>query len=685
MSVAGVQKVSRGDFPTGAKIWEPSEDRIQRSKLFDYVRWLGTNRHLQFQDYEGLWKWSVSEIENFWATISSYFTVFPERSPQDVLTERRMPGAHWFPGAIANFAQEALSRSGSDDALVSYSEARGFATLTSAQLRALVMAAATGLRTLGVKRGDRVVAYMPNVPETVIAFLASASLGAIWSCCSQDAGPRAVLDRFQQIEPTVLIAADGYRYGGRDFDRLDVVSEIAAALPSLRAVVVVPNLSNKPRLANGAVDWDALCRFDADPGFEVVPFDHPLWILFTSGTTGAPKPIVHSHGGIVLEKLKAHSLHLDLKETDRFFWFGSPSWAVWNEAVCGLLLGATVLIYDGNPRYPDMSALWHFVHDTRATFFGASAPYFLACMQAGLSPKRNLDLDALRTIGSTGAPLTPDGFRWIYQHVKRDVLLGPMSGGTDVCTSFVGPNPMLPVYVGEMQCRWLGAAVRSYDSDGHEIVDQLGELVVTEPMPSMPLRFWNDPGDARYRETYFEHFRGVWRHGDWIKVTGRGTCVITGRSDATLKVSGVRMGTSEFYAVLDTIGEIADTLLVSVNTPSGDKLLLFVVPAAGVVLNASLKDKIIATLRQQLSPRHRPDLILELREVPRTFNGKKLEVPITRLLAGMPFDRASLGSAGSLDAIVELVDAVRHAGIPVSVTIPPRPSTRQRASTDKEL
>jgi acetoacetyl-CoA synthetase len=642
----------------GTLLWEPSEVAKSRTQISRYMRWLDAERGLSFSTYAELWQWSVSDLEGFWESIWEYFDVSAKSPPTAVLTSREMPGARFFPGATLNYAEHALRRSGAGVAVVFRRESGEKGRLSWDELKDQVARARAGLLRLGVGPGDRVAAFLPNSPEALIAFLAAASLGATWSSASPEFGAGSVLDRFGQIAPKVLIAVDGYAHGGKFFDRAEVVRDIAAALPSLAATVIAPRGGGAVK---GALPWAEFVGASGELAFDAVPFDHPLWILYSSGTTGLPKPIVQGHGGILLEHLKALALHGDLGEGDRFFWFTTTGWMMWNYLVSGLTVGAAVVLYEGSPGYPDLNALFRLAEEEGVTYFGTSAPFILACHKAGLQPKLAANLSRVRTVGSTGAPLPPEGFAWVYESVKKDVLLASIAGGTDVCTAFENSCPLLPVYAGELQCHALGAKVEAWSAAGKAVVGEVGELVVTAPMPSMPLYFLNDESGERMRESYFADFPGVWRHGDWIKVTERGTSVIYGRSDSTLNRGGVRMGTSEFYRVVEALPEVQDSVVVDTGSLSSEgKLHLFVVLAAGVVWNDALKKKIAATLRSGVSPRHVPDDILPIPEVPRTLSGKKLEVPIKRILMGAPRDRVlNAGTLANPKAVDALLEAAR--------------------------
>jgi acetoacetyl-CoA synthetase len=644
-------------------MWTPSPERVERSNMTRYLRWLRERRGLRFGSYDELWRWSVDDLDAFWASIWDFFEVGGP-APSPAVAERRMPGASWFPGAALNHAELSLRRQDEHPALLFGNETGELGTVSYAELGRRVAAMTVGLHRLGVGKGDRVAAYLPNVPETVVAMLATASIGAIWSSCAPEFGVSSVVDRFAQIEPKVLVAVDGYRYNGSWHDRRDALAEIRRRLPTLQATVLVGGTGGIE--ADGVVGWERLLEqgAGAELVFEPVAFDHPLWVLYSSGTTGLPKAIVHGHGGIALELLKSISLHLDLGPADRFFWFTTTGWMMWNFLVGGLLLGSTVVLYDGSPGHPDMGALWRFAERSGMTYLGTSAAFILASSKAGVAPARDVDLSALHSIGSTGSPLPPEGFAWLYEQVAPDVLVGSTSGGTDVCTSFVTSCPLLPVYPGEIQCRALGAKVEAFDEQGRPVVGEVGELVVTEPLPSMPLLFWNDPGGERYRDSYFSTWPGVWRHGDWIRITERGTCIISGRSDSTLNRGGVRMGTAEFYRVVEALDEVVDSLVVDVSDPGDEgRLLLFVVLRPGIELDDGLQGRIRDAVRTDLSPRHVPDRIQAIAEVPRTLSGKKLEVPVKRMLTGVPLEQAvSEGALANPRAVHEVVALARADG-----------------------
>ncbi len=644
----------------GELLYEPSVEDIERSNLHAYMKFLARERGRDFANYQELWAWSVSEVGAFWQSIVDYFQVQLSGSPGAPVSGK-MPDVRWFEGALVNYAEHALRRRDDHLAVIFKNEAGERSELTYGELYALVGRMRAGLVRLGVGRGDRVAALLPNRPETLAAFLATASLGAIWSSCSPEFGVPSVLDRFRQIEPKVLLAVAGYRYGGRDFDRSSELAHIASQLPSVERTVLfgsAPATSLSPAPLSFA-DFSAEA---SEVTFEPVPFDHPLWVLYSSGTTGLPKPIVQGHGGILLEHLKALALHCDIKPSDRFFWFSTTGWMMWNFLISGLLLGSTLVLYDGSPAYPGLSTLWKLAEHEGITYFGTSAPFLLACQKAGLEPGQKHDLSRITRIGTTAAPLPADGFGWVYEKIHRKLSLGSCSGGTDVCTAFVLGCPILPVHAGELQCRGLGAKIEAFDDAGRALVNEVGELVLSEPLPSMPVFFWGDHDGSRLRQSYFAAYEGVWRHGDWIKITPHGSCVIYGRSDSTLNRGGVRMGTSEFYRLIEQLPEVQDSLVVDTSALTGasgdDKLWLFLVLAPGQALDDVLKKKLKDTIRRELSPRHVPDEMRVIAEVPRTLNGKKLEVPVKKILQGTPPEKAAsrdtLANPASLDAFVAL-------------------------------
>ena len=657
----------------GALLWEPSTELREGSNLAHYMEWLKEEKDLSFDDYEELWEWSVARIEDFWESIWEYRGVEGSMPYERVLSSREMPGARWFEGSELNYAQHVFKGRNPEGTAVMYqSELRSLGSITWEELRERVGSLAGGLKELGVGSGDRVVAYVPNSPEALIAFLACASIGAVWSSCSPDFGVGSVVDRFAQIEPKVLFAVDGYRYGGEDYDRMRVVGRLQEEIPTLEKTVILPYLGEEPDTSGltDTVMWDDLLLENegAELEFEQVPFDHPLWVLYSSGTTGLPKAIVQGHGGILLEHLKKIYLHMDVKEgEDRFFWFTTTGWMMWNVVVSSLLSGAAALLYDGNPGYPDLNTLWEFAEETGMTCFGTSAGYLTSCMKAGIEPGRDYDLSSLRAIGSTGSPLPPEGFQWVYENVKEDIWLFSTSGGTDLCTAFVGGCPLLPVRAGELQCRSLGAKVEAFDEEGNSLIGEVGELVITEPMPSMPLYLWNDPEGERYRESYFDVYPGVWRHADWIKITPSGSAVIYGRSDSTINRGGVRMGTSEIYRAVEKVEEVQDSLVIDIQRPDGSaSMRLFVVLEEGTELDDGLVNKIKRSIRENTSPRHVPDEVLKIPEVPRTLNGKKVEVPVKKILMGKPPEEAaskdSLSNPESLEPFVELADRFQGRG-----------------------
>ncbi|SDM20305.1 acetoacetyl-CoA synthetase [Catalinimonas alkaloidigena] len=623
-------------------LWQPTATAVQQSRLQHYLTWLRAHRQLDFSTYEEVWYWSVDQPAAFWASLWDYFEVASPTPYQRVL-EGAMPGANWFPGSQLNYAEH-IFRQATDarPALLFRSERHPLRAVSWQELTQQVASLSHYLRQQGIGAGDRVAAYLPTIPEATVAFLATCALGAVWSSCSPDFGTGSVTDRFQQIEPKVLIAVDGYTYNGKPHDRTHAVRELQAALPSVERVLLIPYLQADATLA-GTVPWaEALATPDAPLTFASVPFAHPIWVLYSSGTTGLPKAITHSHGGVLLEHLKYLAFHNDCRPGERFFWYTTTGWMMWNFVQASLLVGATAVLYDGSPAYPTLDTLWQLTEEAGIHHFGTSAGFLMACRQAGLAPGQQSDLATLRSIGSTGSPLPPEGFDWVYEAVKSDVWLTSMSGGTDVCSAFVGGCPLRPVYEGEIQCRALGCALDAYDDQGQPVRDMMGEMVITQPMPSMPIYFWNDPERARYRDSYFEMFPGVWRHGDWIEITSRDSLIIYGRSDATLNRGGVRIGTSEVYRAVDQVPAVADSLVVCLDLPGGQQYMpLFVKMRADQALTDDVIQQLRQALRHNYSPRHVPDAVVAVEDIPYTLSGKKMEAPVKRILMGQAPERAA--------------------------------------------
>lgn len=641
----------------------PSLEEQKASRVGRLVQWLADNKNLHFEDYQSLWQWSVSDLPGFWRSVWEHFKVVNHHEPDRILDDRSMPGAHWFTGARLNYAENALS--GPDDAIVviAISQTRERLQLTRGELRDQVARARAGLQRLGVRPGDRVAGYLPNIPEAVVAMLATVSLGAVWSSVAPEFGTQTVLDRFSQVAPKVLIAVDGYKYADKNIVRTDAVRTIREGLSSLTATVGVSYLA-----ADGAeigdISWNELTSQPAEPAYEAVPFDHPLWILFSSGTTGLPKAITHGHGGIVVEQIKSHALQTDLGRNDTYFVYCTTSWVMWNILVSALLVEASIVLMDGNPAYPNAATLWHIVSNEKVTAFGCGASVLVQAAREGVRPAVDFDMTSLRSISSTGSPLPPEAFEWVYREVGSDIFLQSSSGGTDICGAFVGGSPLLPVRAGEIAGRCLGVDVHAFDPEGAQVIGVAGELVVSSPMPSMPIYFWNDPEGRRYKEAYFDVFPGKWRHGDWIVMNEDGSCVIQGRSDGTLNRGGVRLGTAEFYNHLSRRSDVEDCLVVHLEDSSGGlgRLLLFVTLPSGSSLNDQLTESICSDLRQALSPRHVPDRVFQVPQIPYGLTGKKLEVPVKRILQGAP--RATVVSDGALrdssalDKFQEIADLI---------------------------
>ncbi|MEO6651038.1 MAG: acetoacetate--CoA ligase [Ilumatobacteraceae bacterium] len=650
-------------MPTPPVLWTPAADARTSTRLGRFLTFCEQRADRTFDGYDALWEWSVGDgLSDCWAAIWDWFGVDASEPYDTVLDRRVMPGARWFSGARLNYAQHAIRMGdGRTDeiALVGVSQSRDRIDVTWGDLTEQVARARCGLRRLGVGEGNHVAAYLPNVPETIVAFLAASSLGAIWTSCAPEFGVQAVLDRFRQVEPTVLLAVDRYRYGRREVNRVEELATIRAGLPTLTTTVVLPYPDADT--VDGTITWDALLAEHEPLDFAQVAADHPLYVLYSSGTTGLPKPIIHGHAGVLVEHFKTLGLHGDMGPDDRFTWFTTTGWMMWNYVVSGLIVGSRVVLYDGDPNANGPGTLWKMAADERLTWFGGGAPFYTACMRAGLVPMDEFDLTDLRAIGSTGAPLPAAAFRWIYEAVAPDAMLSPFSGGTDVCTAFVGGSPMTPVWEGEIPTRYLGASIEAFDEEGHAVIGEQGELVLTQPMPTMPLGFVGDVDGSRLREAYFDVFPGVWRHGDWVVVTERGSCVISGRSDATLNRGGVRVGTAEIYRVAESIEAVADSLVVHLESSAADDpgtLVLFVVLDDGVDLDDRVRERIRSGLRTGLSPRHVPDEIYQMLAIPTTLSGKKLELPVKKILRGADPDeaasRGALKDPTALDAIVEI-------------------------------
>jgi acetoacetyl-CoA synthetase len=676
------------NIQTGDVLWTPTPEQIASTRITEYARWLESHHGLRFADYEALWKWSTDDLEAFWQSIWNYFDVQANGQSRPVLGSVEMPGARWFPHTQLNYAEHIFrNATPARPALVVRTEGEPVRYVSWAELERSTGALAAKLHELGVVQGDRVASYLPNRPETVIAFLACASLGAIWSSCSPDMGANVVLDRFRQIEPKLLFAVDSYSYNGKSHDRTTVVEELLRELPSVQHVVHVSgpaslasgrehgkiNKANKDTQSSGSgannalppaswskgtISWHLAIANNSPLSYQRVPFAHPLWIVYSSGTTGLPKAIVHSHGGIVLTHLKTLALQHDLRPDDRLMFLGSTGWIVWNLQIGALLTGASIVLFDGNPAWPEPQALWRFVDEQEVTLLGCGAAFLVNCMKDGLRPRDFVPLSALRSINSTGSPLPNDAYAWVYNAVKPDLWLASISGGTDIASGFVACAPILSVTAGEIQCRELGVAAYAFDEAGHKVINEVGELVITKPMPSMPVFFWNDEGGKRYRESYFEHYPGVWRHGDWIRFTAQGTAVIYGRSDTTINRNGIRMGTAEIYRVVEELPEIRDSLVVDLEyLGRASYMPLFVVLATGVTFDEALKARIVQQIKTKASARHVPNDIFEVSEVPRTLTGKKMELPVRKLLLGMAPDkvaqRDAMANPNSFDYFIQ--------------------------------
>lgn len=652
-----------------ALLWQADEKTRQNAHLQTYLTWLTKHHQRQFDNYAALWRWSVDEPAAFWETVWAYFSVINHAPYQDVLSGLQMPGARWFEGARLNYAEHIFRKANdANPAILFQNERQALTEISWKTLKQQTATLAQFLRNAGIKPGDRIAAYLPNTPHAIVAVLAAMSIGAVWSSCSPDFGANSVADRFVQIEPKVLITVDGYTYGGKSFDKQETVQEICRLLPSLQTVIFIPylNANAQPNGLPNAVFWDDVVNSGDSVSdqleFESLPFEHPIWILYSSGTTGIPKAITHAHGGNLIEHLKYLHFHNDVHPGERFFWYSTTGWMMWNFTLAAMLTGASIVLYDGSPGYPNLNVLWELAQNARITHFGTSAPFLVSCMKNGLVPKNDFDLSPMRGIGSTGSPLPPEAFDWVYENVKPDIWLSSMAGGTDVCTAWVGGNPLLPVYEGEIQCRCLGCAMESWDEDGKPVpAGSVGEMVVTKPMPSMPVYFWNDPDGERYRTSYFEEYPGVWRQGDWLCITPRDSLIILGRSDATLNRQGVRIGTAEIYRALDKIPAIQDSLVINLERPDGsDWMPLFVTLAEGATLDDALIALVRKTLRSDYSPRHVPDAIFVVPKIPYTISGKKMETPVKKILQRKPLDKAynrdSMKNPSAMDFFIAFAD-----------------------------
>ena len=655
------------NMQSGEQLWSPPAARIRDANVTAFSQWLERERGLRFEDYAALWRWSVEDLDGFWGALFEYFHIDCSAPPSCVLARRAMPGAQWFPGARLNYAQHVLRREhGGGDALLFASESHPLQPVSWQTLGTQVRTLATRLRAAGVAPGDRVVAWMPNIPQTMVAMLATTAVGAIWACCSPDFGERGMLDRLAQLKPKLFFCVDGYRYGGKAIDRREELRRIVGGLTDLEHIVCLPYLETErtEMPVPSAVPWNSFMQgpeiSEAEFRYEQVPFDHPLWILFSSGTTGLPKAIVHGHGGILLENLKNATFHFDLHAGDRLFFFTTSGWMLWNFLTSTPLTGAVPVLYDGHPAYPQPDVLWKIADAAGASLFGASPTYVDQLARNGIAPGERYPLSNLRTISLAGSPATPECMAWFYRNVKADLWVANGSGGTDCCTGFVGGVPTLPVHAGEIQAPSLGVSVKAFDERGQSVIDQVGELVITEPMPSMPLRFWNDPGDERYLETYFQEYPGIWRHGDFFKINAAGRSAVLGRSDATLNRYGVRIGTAEIYRTLALLGEVQDSLIVNLDLRDGGFFMpLFVKLSPGTKLDAGIESQIRGLLRGEYTARHVPDKIYEVPAIPYTLTGKKMEVPVRRILMGVAPAKAAnpsaMADAAALDYFIDYV------------------------------
>ena len=657
----------------GQELWQPTQQQVEQSGLWHYMNWLRESRGRDFHDYAALWEWSATDIEGFWRSIWDYFHIQADGDPTQVLSSHKMPGAQWFPDTALNYAEH-IFRNATDQrpAIIARCEGSQPVEMSWQQLQRDVGALAATLRGLGIERGDRVVAYLSNVPQTVVAFLACASIGAIWSSCAPEMGVSVVLDRFQQIAPKLIFATDSYTYAGKQFDRREVLNEVLQGLPDIANVIHVPgplfgrDAEHASVPWHDCMGWSDATRDEAPLQFERVPFSHPLWVVYSSGTTGLPKAMVHSHGGIVLTHLKTNRLQHDVLPGDRFMFLGSTGWIVWNLMIGSLLAGATVVLSDGNPTAPNDASLWDFIDQYQVSIFGCGAAFLIKSMKDGVQPSQGRKFEKLRAINSTGSPLPLDAYAWVYDNVKRDLWLASISGGTDIASGFVACAPILPVNAGEIQCRELGVAAYAFNEQGEKVIGEVGELVITEPMPSMPVFFWNDEQGARYYDSYFDVFPGYWRHGDWIEFSQRGTAVIYGRSDSTINRFGIRMGTAEIYRVVEELDAVKDSLVVDLEYLGRPSFMpLFVTLGDGQSLTDELIAQIKNAIKTKASARHVPNVVVQVAEIPRTLTGKKMEVPVRKLLLGADAAKVAspdaMANPSSIDFFIQFREQVPQA------------------------
>lgn len=628
--------------------WEPSSDFMKDSNMYNFMQWCNQKHQMNCETYSDFWQWSTTELESFWQSIVHFFELNYEGNIIPILQQKqKMIDTEWFPNLSLNYAEnvfkEALSTS---PAIVFKDENSDVIEITWQSLRQQCANIAKQFKALGLKKGDRVVGLLSNTPDAVIAFLAANSIGAIWSCCSPDFGTKSIIDRFEQIEPHIFIAVNGYQYNGRLYDTTEAVSKIKNSIKSIKHTIVIDSIATDSKI-EGALKWEDLISQKAKSlTFEKVVFNHPIWVLYSSGTTGKPKAITHSTGGIITEHLKALSLHHNVKNGDRFFWYSTTGWMMWNYATSALLCGSTLAIFNGSPAYPTADALWKFAEEANITHFGAGAGYYNYCLKGGIDLSDNVALKRIQSFGATGSPLTADSFQWIKEKVNPNGWIVSLSGGTDICSGFVGGSPLLPVYEGEIQCRMLGVQLKAYNEEGVAIQNELGEMVIEKPMPSMPIYFWNDKDKIRYNESYYSMYTDVWRHGDWIKVTSNDTIIIYGRSDATLNRGGIRIGTSEIYTAAESVEEVKDALVVCIDYEDGSQYMpLFIQLKPGFELNMDVKKKVKKAIKSQFSPRHLPDKIFEVSAIPYTISGKKMETPIKKILSGVPVEKAATKDA----------------------------------------